>query len=283
MTAPTIYQSDIITDNTNALSSKTQSIAHSATGSNQLLLVWVFAANDAVAAASEFTSVTWNGVALTRHTACNAVASYMSWMRHTMFYLVAPANGTHDLVVTYDNTSGKANTGIAIYYMFVQDVDQSSPIDVGNKTEVTSASPSISLTTTSDNSLMVAGMGLSSQNVNPVTPTGSPTPTELLDADQELHGLWLATRPTTTAGSNAIACTINSSVAVTLSAIALKEAPAASGTLARRRTGLVPGARFNRSPVTRFKKGLNHGQPRIPRLSAVSGQRCALHHPRPLS
>lgn len=84
-----------------------------------------------------------------------------------MWYIVAPATGTNAVAVTL---SGAANTELLA--MSFSGVDQSTPIDAQNSASGTGISPSVSITTVTNNTMIVdhdflcdqTGLGLSPDN-----------------------------------------------------------------------------------------------------------------------
>lgn len=116
------------------------------TGDNRILLVGVetggatFGSNDVI------TSVTYNGVSLTRiNTVANSNRMYL-------YYLIAPATGANTLVVTASSSGGLMRSSPVSY----SGVDQTSPIDANGTGTGSTTTMDISLTSTTDNCWMVA-------------------------------------------------------------------------------------------------------------------------------
>ena len=84
---------------TNSGVGTTLTLSHTCTGSNLLLLFWLWKNN---AATDTMTGVTYNGVAMTQST--NVKYSTAN-ERLYLYYLAAPATGTHDIVATDGVTS----------------------------------------------------------------------------------------------------------------------------------------------------------------------------------
>lgn len=94
-----------------------------ASGSNRLLIVAVGTVNSGTGSA-DITSVTYNSVGLTQANTTGA-----STDRASIFYLIAPDTGTHDIVVT--PTGGADGVQVAAYS--IQGADQTTPIDASNQ------------------------------------------------------------------------------------------------------------------------------------------------------
>jgi len=107
------------------------------TGSNLILFVSTFKQNS-----ETITGVTWNGVPLTQ------VESAISYTTNNvqLWYLLAPAVGTHDLVTTASGSSGY----IITYYTLYSGVKQTGQLD--GSTRVTGNTPiTATITTGTDN------------------------------------------------------------------------------------------------------------------------------------
>lgn len=88
------------------------------TGSNRLLLVFASQASAEVA----ISGATYNGVSMTAHTEGVAISALR---RYRLFYLVAPATGANDVVVTYASASSRPIILVAEF----TGVDQTTPLD----------------------------------------------------------------------------------------------------------------------------------------------------------
>lgn len=111
-----------------------------ATGSNLLLVVHVYGS----AAASPFTcTATYNGVSMTKFSTTD-----VTWPTQTtdtiIFYTVAPATGTHDVVVTYGGALGLYAIAATTY----QGVNQSSPIEQTSSPDFDFVTSNTALTST---------------------------------------------------------------------------------------------------------------------------------------
>ena len=107
------------------------------TGSNLILFVSTFKQNS-----ETITGVTWNGVPLTQ---VESVTSYTT-NNLQLWYLLAPAVGTYDLVTTATGSSGY----IITYYTLYSGVKQTGQLD--GSTRVTGSTPiTATITTRTDN------------------------------------------------------------------------------------------------------------------------------------
>ena len=107
------------------------------TGSNLILFVSTFKQNS-----ETITGVTWNGVPLTQ------VESVVSFTTNNvqLWYLLAPAVGTHDLITTASGSSGYIITDYTLY----SGVKQTGQLD--GSTRVTGNTPiTATITTGTDN------------------------------------------------------------------------------------------------------------------------------------
>ena len=78
----------------------TLTISHTCTGSNLILWVAVQLYQD-TAGNGSITTATYNGVALTKYVEKTTVSLYTA-----LYYLIAPAAGTHNIVMTATTTGG---------------------------------------------------------------------------------------------------------------------------------------------------------------------------------
>ena len=113
---------------------------HTASGINRTLTVQV-----ETEAANTITGITFNGTALTQAVTANA-----GTIRNEEWYLTAPAVGTYPIVVTMSAPS-YITAGAESWVS----TNQSSPIGATQTATGTGLSPSLTLTTTSDNSFVV--------------------------------------------------------------------------------------------------------------------------------
>lgn len=99
----------------------TTTISFAVSGSNTLLLVYV--AIDCNPGVRLVNGITYNGVAMT---AVESATTGDSILRTELWRLIAPADGTHDVVVTYNNTGARDRRIIVAQYA---GVDQTTPLD----------------------------------------------------------------------------------------------------------------------------------------------------------
>lgn len=115
-----------------------------AAGSNRYLSVLV----DSYFAAGEVTGVTFNGVALSN------VGSYSANdPRASIWGLVAPDTGTHNVTVTF---AGAASSNGACYAMSFTGVDQTTPTGTFASANNTSTTPSVTSPSTDANGMIVS-------------------------------------------------------------------------------------------------------------------------------
>lgn len=131
-------------------------------------------------------AVTWNGVAMTK-----AGASQSGSGRYTQLWYVHSADtGTHDIVVT----GGSDLYARAISFSGVK--TQSGAVSGYNTSTATSTTPSLTVTTTVDNSFVVMGGQVGS------SPTaGANTTQPSMGSNPQLAGFWYSTSAKTPAGA----------------------------------------------------------------------------------
>lgn len=128
---------------------RTVNVTHICTGSNLLLAVWVAIFQD-VSGTGTVSAITYNGVALTQ-----AIASTVEGaMAGEMWYLPAPATGSHTLAVTVTG----ATDGIRVSSASFTGVLQVSPLGVTNTAIGITGNPAIGITTATANSVCVSGL-----------------------------------------------------------------------------------------------------------------------------
>lgn len=107
-------------------------------GNNRLLIVTVV--GNRVGDGEAPSGVTYNAVAMTNVAAASVVNGDMDI---SIWYLVAPAEGSNDIVVTWPNIHNQHAIGGTSF----NGVDQSTPIENGNTATGSSTSPSVAVTT----------------------------------------------------------------------------------------------------------------------------------------
>jgi len=133
-------------------SDTTLTFAHTCSGSNRLLVVTVPESR------SQTATVTYNGVAMT-----SAVAQSNSTTWARIFYLIAPATGSNNVVITYSSALTFRQAGAISF----NGVDQTSPLGATNAIFGTIQNKSIGITTTEDNSVLVDSLAVNSSNQTP--------------------------------------------------------------------------------------------------------------------
>jgi hypothetical protein len=120
----------------------TYSWNHTVSGTNRLLIVGV-----SVFAVGTVTGVTYNGVALTHISACDGT----NGLYHTeIWYLIAPATGTHSVVVTLSTSL----TSIASAVSYVG-VHQTSPTEASSINQGTGTPATDAVTTIADRDVVI--------------------------------------------------------------------------------------------------------------------------------
>ncbi len=114
--------------------------AHTCSGSNRLLVVFVMCASSRTV-----NSVTYGGVAMTFKTKTSGPSQNIH-----IYHLVAPATGSNNVVVTIDSSSFCYPTAVSY-----TGVDQTTP--TGNSVAQNGSTATVTLTTTVDNAIIVAG------------------------------------------------------------------------------------------------------------------------------
>lgn len=144
--------------------SDTITISHTTSGSNRLMLVGVSVVEDPNGAPAVST-ITYNSTPLAP---AGMRASSDGFSRDEIWYLIAPAMGTHDVVVTLAGVPDAATAGV----MTFEGVNQSTPLgplasDIGD-----SSSGSVDITSAPDE-LVFGAMVLESSSNDNLIPDGS--------------------------------------------------------------------------------------------------------------
>lgn len=125
--------------------------SHTCTGADRILVVASVFRDDA--GISDISSVTYNGVALTVIRRDNT-SSLSHPAQSELWYLVAPATGANNIVITFGSTIDNlaAGTGISL-----TGVDQAHPLDANNGAVGTAGNndPTVNLTTIRDNAWII--------------------------------------------------------------------------------------------------------------------------------
>ncbi|MGH8634737.1 MAG: hypothetical protein ACRET7_11480, partial [Burkholderiales bacterium] len=133
-------------------------------GSNRLLVVGVAVRNSG---GQNVSGVTYNGVALT---SIGAGVTNGTIVRARLYYLVAPPTGTYNIVVTL--TGGTFMAAGAASFVGVH---QTTPIEASNGATGTSLTPSVTVTTVSNNAWVVDALSFRRNSEGIGGPTATPT------------------------------------------------------------------------------------------------------------
>lgn len=116
--------------------------SHTTSGSDRCIIV-VAGGGDGTLTEINPSSVTYNGVGLTKLSFTNGT----SWVGVSMWYLVAPATGTNNVVVTYTGPPVQSAAGA----VSLNNVDQITPVDTADLQSIagTGANPQLDITSTS--------------------------------------------------------------------------------------------------------------------------------------
>lgn len=133
-----------------------------------------------------------------------------------IWYLVDPPTGTNDVVVTL-GSSDEINAGAVSF----TGVNQNNPIDASNTNTGKSKNPSVSVTTTTDNALLLDVVATQQEDLSGKAGAGQ-TIRWVEDFQNNVEGA-SSTKETTTAGSFTMQWNLNNSVDWSISAIALQE------------------------------------------------------------
>ena len=123
-----------------ASSGTTGTISHTVSGIDRLLVVAAFS-DTSITSWRPVSSITYNGVNLTKITSREA-----NNLRMELWYLIAPDTGTHDIVITWGGPAGKGGGGISL-----TGVAQTGQPDASGNSGGISASCSVSITTVAAN------------------------------------------------------------------------------------------------------------------------------------
>lgn len=127
----------------NTGSGSSLTVAHTCTGSNRILWVMGFTTgNDTV------TGITYNAVAMTQAVKKTTASSQTVYL----YYLVAPATGANNIVLSDSGTNN-----LTIVGMSFTGASQTGVPDATSSNNNTGTTASVSLTTIADNCMVVAG------------------------------------------------------------------------------------------------------------------------------
>jgi hypothetical protein len=139
------------TSQNRTLASSSNTVSHTCTGSDRLLLTFIECQNGDL-----ITGVTYNGVSMTQ-LGKNNISAFGFY--NYIYYLVAPATGANNIVV-----SASGSCTIIQLSESLTGVNQTTPIDASNLINQTSslANPTGSVTTLTDNAWVVGSCRISS-------------------------------------------------------------------------------------------------------------------------
>lgn len=148
--------------NTSSSERVSTNLSHTTSGTDRGLLVFV---GNADIGNHTVSSVTYNGVSMTQEATRNYNGGGGN-SRVTMFSLIAPASGSNTVAI---NWSGSSVTSwvVAISYT---DCNQSDLVEASASTTASSNSPSVSVTSITDNAVIVAGYNFVGGDGDPSTP-----------------------------------------------------------------------------------------------------------------
>lgn len=189
-------------------------ISHTCTGSNGLV-----AGLNGGQGNTAVTSMTFDGTTLTNAVSQATNASvYISYLKN-------PASGSaKNLVINFGGVNSPCGSAISF-----SGVDQTTPVGASNSATGTSTTPSVSLTTSYDSSMIVDGVGVDSggSNQSP-TATGTNQTRRISQAASAFNEQACSTTTTTTAGSYTLSYSMGASKAWDMCALEIKQAVATS-------------------------------------------------------
>lgn len=127
-------------------------VALTVSGSNRLLVVKTHAECNGTPTNRPVTGITYNSVALTQATAISYTTAGSEDDTVEIWYLVAPATGANNCVVTFTGALDGCVVGVESY----TGVSQTSPLDATATAATTAVGPAtVNITTTTDNVVLV--------------------------------------------------------------------------------------------------------------------------------
>jgi len=159
---------DAVTEDPSSSARESATFAHTCTGSDRYLLVFAIAGD--TGDENDVTSITYNGVNLVE-LATDGGAMTGGFIHGEVWGLAAPATGSNNVVVTYSE-SVPLDICVAISYTGVAQAGST-----GGTGTATGASdnPSVSVTSTATDSLIVAGCAVEGGDADPFTPGANTT------------------------------------------------------------------------------------------------------------
>jgi len=147
--------------NTTSTNTNTNSFSHTCTGSDRFLIVPCASLNNGTSDA--ITSVTYDGVAMTRLGSALQVPS-ANWIIY-LYYLVNPASGSNTVTVTRNTSNGQTYGAAASY----TGVDQTTPIDASTNNTGKAQEISTTLSSVTDDAWFFVTAAHLSGNISPTT------------------------------------------------------------------------------------------------------------------
>lgn len=188
---------DVATAGGSSTVGTTLTFAHTCTGTDRILFVMATGDNVASSATDDITGVTYAGAAMTFINKTFVAADRYRYL----FYLIAPATGANNVVIT-SSTSGGFKSGNASSYTGVK---QSAQPDANVVNQTTGTTVTMTLTTIADNCWTVLSAGAGGANA--AAGTGS-----TLRADSTASQMFDSNGAKTPAGSTSM--TVNTSDAL---------------------------------------------------------------------
>lgn len=211
-------------------STTTATWSHTVAGSNRFL--WISIQYRGGGGTNPATGVTYNGVALTFIRADSGTGTNTGGIyRNELWYLIAPATGAHNVIVTFTGDTSSTNGRVALAAVSLTEVDQSNPINIhGGRTGI-GTDASVTLITNVPNCWILSSLSEDQSSQLPSDPVGTPA-----NNDWNLQPSFFFEavgdhKATTTAGSNTIGWFTASSFDFFASAVAIAPAVAGSGSL----------------------------------------------------
>ena len=203
--SPSIVSSSSATTGTSTAASLNWN--HVSLGDNRLILVAVATQEDVTV-----TGVTYNGDALIQAASHTRVTGNL---RTEIWYRIAPDLGTNAIVVS---TSGAAY--ISATALTLNDADQTTPIGDTSDADGSSTSPSVIVTTTQDNSLVVDSLATANDPITATAGAGQAIQQEVLSSATRQIVTSVELQPT--AGNTTMSYTISPSTNWAITAVEIK-------------------------------------------------------------
>ena len=152
----------------------TYSFPHTVAASNNTVLLYGHGCRSAQQNACQVHSVTYNGTNLTSLRRDEAADTGPAWVDSEIWYLANPSTGENTVAVTIVGTAAAGNADSVVSFT---GVDQSTPFEANNGAVGTSTTPSVSVTTVTNNAWVFSSLFYRS---------GSGRPNRLLSVDRFL-------------------------------------------------------------------------------------------------